>query len=270
MRTPLRLRTAVKSGIFYGTLVFGLGVGSAVVHPSHAHAQSNDDRAKQLFMNGVDLYDEGRYEEALIAWTEAYRLSDRHKILLNMANAYERMGELNRAMDELYRFKIYADSEQREQVERRIRMLEGKIADQAVEPDPEPAPTPDPVGPKPVPDPVPKPPREGGGVRVAPILLIGTGVAALGTGAGFGIASRNAGNTAKESCTDTENGLFCPAEAEDAIQNNRTNALIADIGFAVGAVATATGVIVLATGGKKKGATQVSIAPNSVRWTGSF
>jgi tetratricopeptide (TPR) repeat protein len=237
-----------------------------VFAPSTALAQSDDARAKQLFINGSDLYKEGRYEEALIAWEEAYRLSDRPRILLNMANAYERMGELNRAMDELYRFKIYAEADEREQVERRIRMLEEKIREAAVQPDP--APNIDPV-PNPVPEPRPKPARSGGGVRVAPIVLMGVGVAAIGAGAGFGLASRSAGNAAKESCTEVPDGLYCSTDAQDAIQRNRTNALIADISFAVGAVATATGVVVLATGGKK-GGTQVSVSPNAIRWSGRF
>ncbi len=40
-----------------------------------AFAQEGDSRALELYRNGVQLYEEGRYELAIVAWKEAYAIS---------------------------------------------------------------------------------------------------------------------------------------------------------------------------------------------------
>ncbi|MEZ4323048.1 MAG: hypothetical protein R3F61_36615 [Myxococcota bacterium] len=237
--------------------------------PSPAWAQEEaDDRAKQLYENGADLYNEGRYQEAVLAWEEAYRLSDRPKILFNIANAYERMGNIEKALDQLFRYKVYATADQKEQIERRIRMLETRLAEETPapvpKPDPVPEPSPEPVGPKPV----PRPPKEGGGgAPVGAIALLGGGVVALGAGGALGLVSSGAKKSALESCVEVGDSLFCSSEAEGDLKRHRTTAVAADIGFVVGAVAAGTGVVLLATSGGK---TKLTAGPNHLRLDGRF
>ena len=59
------------------------------VPPVHAQANSDEVRAKELYRNGERLYEEGLYEDAVVAWERAYELSERPLLLYNIANALE-------------------------------------------------------------------------------------------------------------------------------------------------------------------------------------
>jgi tetratricopeptide (TPR) repeat protein len=218
-----------------------------------AHAQTSDpvaeERAKELYENGRILYEEGRYEEAILAWEEAYSISKRARLQFNLANAHERLGNLKKALDALYAYQAFAKAEERELIERRIRTIEDRMATEAPDPVPQPVPV---VGPQPVPEPAPRPPRERGGVNVPAIALIGVGAAAIGTGAVFGASSSSAKGRALDLCVDSGGDLLCPAEADADLKSHRSKALLADIGFAAGALAGGTGVALLAIGGGKK------------------
>ena len=98
--------------------------------PETSLAQSDDARARLLFDNGHQLYMEGRYEDALAAWTEAYALSQRPLILFNMANAYERNGQLEKAVAVLNRYRAYAQPDEQEVILRRIKNMEQRLHEQ--------------------------------------------------------------------------------------------------------------------------------------------
>jgi tetratricopeptide (TPR) repeat protein len=252
-------------------VALALVTATAVLVPDSAQAQDEtDDRAKEMYQNGADLYNEGRYEEAIVAWEEAYRLSNRPKILFNIANAYERMGDIQKALDQLFRYKIYAKADEREQIERRIRMLEARL-DETPAPDPVPKPDPvrDPVGdPSPAPVPRPKPEKtRGGGLPAGPIVLMGGGVAVLGAGAGLGVVSASAKKSALTSCVELPDALYCSSDAQSDLNRHRTTAVLADVSFAVGAIAVGTGVVLLATSGGKA---TLGVGPNSIRLDGRF
>jgi tetratricopeptide (TPR) repeat protein len=96
--------------------------------PPPAEAPSEtEERAKLLFGNGRALYSEGNYEAAILAFQEAYALSNRHSLLFNIANAEERLGRLDDALDTLNRFRVYADQEQQEAINRRIYNIERRL-----------------------------------------------------------------------------------------------------------------------------------------------
>ncbi len=72
--------------------------------PSFARAQivaSPDARARELYLQGDREYQAGRYEQAVAAFQEAYRLSGRPLLLFNLANAYERLGRYAEALEAL-------------------------------------------------------------------------------------------------------------------------------------------------------------------------
>ena len=136
----LLLLTALSLGLF-GPVARAQGTPDA-----------NQERAKELYQNGSLLYDEGRYEDAIIAFQEAYRLSEQPKLLYNIAQAQERLGRYQEALDTLSRYRAYAPAEEREALDRRIRNLERRLEEQGTSTPPaptateRPAPAPTPGG----------------------------------------------------------------------------------------------------------------------------
>lgn len=247
---------------------------SLAVGPSVALAQDDSDaRAFELFTNGRSLYNEGRYDQAVLAFEEAYKLSGRHELLLNIANAHERNGKLEKALEALARYQAFATSDERDQIERRKSMLEKKLAEQTTAPSPvpEPQPAPDPVAPtpKPQPEPVPEPARGGSGRTVLGGTLMGVGVAAVGAGAALGVVSAGAKKRASEKCVDFEGARICPGDAGKDLSLHRSTALTADIAFAVGIALAATGGLLIVTKKRNKG-TAMAIGPSGVQLTGRW
>lgn len=245
-------------------------VGLASLCGGEARAQSGDPpqtetdaerRGRELYENGALLYDEGRYEDAIVAWQAAYDLTQRSGFLFNIANAYERLAKYEEAIDVLGRYRALARAEERETLDRRIRNLEERQAEQArAEPD-RPVPVPAPSGPGPEPE--PEPVQRTGSLRpVVGYTLVGTGAASLATGLGFALSSRAAGVRAEEGCRPLESGLLCPSSASDALGANHRSALVADMGFGAGLALATSGVIVLLTGhGGHEDGGSVSVTP---------
>ncbi len=206
---------------------------------SFAQAQEgNDERARELYENGAILYDEGRYEDAVIAFEEAYRLSGRPALLFNIANALERCGRWGEALDVLSRYRAYAAAEERETLDRRITNLERRIAEAKDDPAPVPV---APVAPKPV---VAAAPAESSPtlLRPLPLAVAGVGVLSLGVGAALGGAALAAHEEADAACTLTNSGsAVCQARAADPLASEAGNAMGADILFIVGAVGLGAG-----------------------------
>ena len=91
--------SSVGKGLLGGTLLLALLFGAAP-----ASAQSDDERARFHFQAGRSYFEQGRYEESVREWSEAYRLSDRHVLLINIANAQERLFRFNDAIRSLERY----------------------------------------------------------------------------------------------------------------------------------------------------------------------
>ncbi len=200
-----------------------------------------DARARELFQNGVILYDEGRYEDAVAAWGEAWRLSGRPLLLYNMANATERLGRWTEAMDLLSRYRAFAPADERETLDRRIGNIERRIAAELP-----------PTGTNGSRSVATVPPRR---LPVAPLVLFGVGGVGLATGAASGLLVLDARAEADALCREAR----CPASAGPALADDRTRSLVADIGLGVGIAALGAGVITLAVG--PRSAVRVGVAP---------
>lgn len=227
-------------------------------------ADASEERARELYQNGAILYEEGRYEEAILAWEAAYKLSSRPQLLFNIANAEERLGHWREALDYLNQYRAYARAEEREVLERRMRNLEARIAElerQTPVPSPvEPAPT-TPTGPAPA-------PSETASVPVAPIVLFSAGGVGLATGVAFGVRATKARNEAASLCVERETGALCPSSAQEALDRGRTSALVADLSIGLGAAAAVGGALSLVLGAD----TAWSAGPGGLglTWTGRF
>ena len=95
MFTSVPARTALS-------LVFMLLVGLS--HQGSAFAQDGAEEgppAYQHFLRGTTAYEQGDYQSALQEWNSAYELDPRAELKFNLAQAYERLGRLQDAVDAL-------------------------------------------------------------------------------------------------------------------------------------------------------------------------
>ncbi len=208
-----------------------------------AHAQDGDDaRARELYDNGATLYDEGRYEDAVAAFEEAYRLSKRPALLFNIANALERLARYDEALDVLSRYRAYAPADERETLDRRITMLERRATEQkaaaaAAPPPPPPAPAAVVVA-----TPTPEPTKTTL-FRPLPLAVSGAGLVALGIGAGLGGGAVGAHTEAADGCApDAGGALRCSSSTAAALDAERGDALAADILMITGALGLGGGI----------------------------
>lgn len=85
--------------------------------------------ARQHFMAGQDYYTQGRYQKAIEEFEEAYRLDPRPLLLFNIAQAYEKLGDLEKTVDYLKRFlEAEPDTDERTSLLNKIANLEARIA----------------------------------------------------------------------------------------------------------------------------------------------
>ena len=213
------------------------------------------ERGKELYDNGVILYDEGRYEDAIVAWSEAHRLTERSGFLFNIANAQERLGDYAAAIETLGRYRALAHADERATLDRRLRNLEARMAAEA--PPVTPAPVPQPVvstvgGPN---DEILDPKGTTNPRRWVGAGLLAAGAASAAVGTGFGIRSRGAGVEALAACAPGDVGTLCSGGASDPLAVNRGSAVVADVGFAAGAVLSTVGVVLLLSGGTTRAPT---------------
>jgi tetratricopeptide (TPR) repeat protein len=153
------------------------------------------ERAVELFENGSKLYEEGAYEAAIVAFRESLRLSAEPALHYNIANALERLGELEAARDELNTYRALAPADEADSLDRRLAAMDRRIQEEAAAAEaarlaaiPPTQLTPQPAAPAPV----APPPAEAS--RRSPrwaLVVAGGTVAALG-GAGAGITYGNA------------------------------------------------------------------------------
>ena len=204
-----------------------------------APREADDQRARVLYENGAILYEEGRYEDAVVAWKEGYELSNRPLFLFNIANALERIGRWEEALEYLNQYRAFAPSEERTVLERRMRNIERRLEESG-------------QGTPPVEE--TSGAREDASTPVAPVAkttagtlgpgagLIGGGAAVLGLGAGLAVVAVSARSEAETLCKDSTAGLLCPADAAPFLERDAGFSLASDVVFGVGAGMAVVGV----------------------------
>ncbi|MCA9707470.1 MAG: tetratricopeptide repeat protein [Myxococcales bacterium] len=257
MRSTPAWRSRVLS-----TLVAVAVAGAAMPSPAGAEPSAEDiERARELYENGVSLFEEGSYQGAVLAFQRAYELSEDNNLLYNIALAYDRLGEFERAIEYLDRYRALAPKSERAELERRKKSLVKRLEKQqeteagAPEPDDD-EPTDDaPTDDEPTDDeitPPPASPRDDRQFPPAAGALLGTAVVGLGLGIGFGVSSLRHSRSAEQGCTGAGDDLYCLSSSGDDLRRGRTHGIVADVSFAVGAAATVGMVIVLALAARKR------------------
>jgi hypothetical protein len=79
--------------------------------PAPAQSSAGPASAREAFRRGEAAYSAGNYDAAVREWTNAYAADPRPRIQFNLSQAYERMGQLEKAIDALKRFLESGDPE---------------------------------------------------------------------------------------------------------------------------------------------------------------
>jgi tetratricopeptide (TPR) repeat protein len=109
---------------------------AAAAQETHAYpdcttrpSEGDIEGAMGAFKAGKARYDEGNRERAILYWEDAYRMDcTAHDLLINLATAYELQGNKEQALVALQTYlSRVPDSKKREQVTRRIELLESRL-----------------------------------------------------------------------------------------------------------------------------------------------
>jgi tetratricopeptide (TPR) repeat protein len=227
----------------------GLGSPEAAETGEDAGASSDDpqlERAMAAFERGTRAYDEGRYEDALVAFQDAATLYASADFQYNIGLCFEKLDQLDEAIRAFETYlRTKADPPDRASVEDRVARLRAEVqrrkreeaerieaereaAVQAAELD----------GPKPA-----RP------LIVAGAALVGLGtVVALGGGTGFGIAARRRSHELDEIQDGGNPGQATFADARDLEREGKRFEALQVTFAAVGAAVAITGVALIAVG----------------------
>lgn len=227
----------------------------------HADENADDLRARQLYDNGAILYDEGRYEDAIVAWQEAWNLSERPLLLYNIANAQERLGLWREALETLNRYRAFARPEERERLDRRINNLERRLAEDGA-----------PVATATLPSATTTttiPVDEVQAVRRTgwiPVAAYGVGGVGMISGTVFALQARSARDTASGLCMASVSGTICPDSATESLGLDSSRSLLADGAFLLGGLGIAGGTVAVAL----LDGSPVTITPRGLLFRGQF
>lgn len=273
--------------------LFGfIGCGTALAVPTEAYAQNKtekaatDQRARELFQKGDVAYSEGRYEEALASFQEAYDLSGRSQLLFNISNALERLGRYQEAVDALEKYLASGKAKDRDVVQKRLANLKKRVEEQKKEQE-KLAKEEEEKRKKEEEERAKREAAQGNGANngggstgpkqpdkpetpLLPWILIGGGAAVFVTGGVFGILTLGARGEAKDGCTDTNAGHLCSQDASSAIDREKTFGLVADIGMLSGLVLAGVGTYFLITNKPAQPSIKVGVRPGGVILGGSF
>jgi len=227
-----------------------------LVLPATAQAERDDTlRAKELYRNGERLYEEGLYEDAIVAWELAFELSKRPLLLYNIANALERIGKWEEALRRINQYRALAPEEERETLDRRMRAIERRL-EQKREADE-------------------KATRDAAAVRVTQakpgaannntnllelsprqqgaqgpqgsptgaIILMGIGGAGLSAGGIMAGLALEARSQAELACKTSGNTSLCPTAAGPVLDRDASLSVGADISLVAGGTALGAGII---------------------------
>ena len=235
----------------WGSLLLAGGPARALPNPpTHKVSKKDDAHARKLYKKGDRAYAEGRYEDAVAAFEQAYRLSGRSLLLFNLGNAYERLGRYGDAAEALDRYLPDAKPSEQETVEKRIDNLRRRAKEEQEKQKPPPPPPVEKETRKPA-QPVAPTKSESSSPSLG-YALLGVGGGAIVIGGVFGGLALGARSDEKPDCASAAGGRFCTVDANSSITRDQRYSLIADVGIGVGVVAAGVGAYLVFSSHKGK------------------
>lgn len=228
------MRSKIAAGA--AALVLTLSMSARAQEPSEA-----DAAARVHFESGRAHFDSGNYELAMHEFQASWELSQRHALLYNLYVTAERLGQLDLAIDYLERYLDQGELEndrraafQRRLANLRVRRDRARTAEEEEESSE-------------------APPSSGGGGDLLPagiaFGIAGAGLLSFAITGGLALAEDDA---LANSCGATRS---CTASDVSTLA---TLGAVADASWIVGAVAAATGVVLLVTLGLGDGSAETA------------
>ncbi len=215
--------------------------------PSGADVAPTDERsarAHAAFLRGRDAYTAGRFEEALALFEEAYAIEPHPVLLYNIANAHDRLGQLEEA---LRRYREYRaalpEAENIEFVSRRIQLIEEEMGRR--EEASTPTQSPEPSDSSETSDSAePAPDSSGREANLTPTVTVLSVAGAVGLAAiGTGVASFVVRNDIASDCVDS----VCPASRRADADTMHSLAIATDVLMGVSLIGIAVGIVLRLT-----------------------
>lgn len=227
---------------------------------SPALAQDAETQARTRFEAGRTSFAAGEYEEALHDFERAYELSPRPELLYNIGSAAERSAHDQGALDAYRAFVIaLPDHESRDDVDRRIVVLEARLRAHAslVEPTPEPT-----LAPPTVPPTVRT--EERGGWLLSWVALGATALAGGAAGLSWALAN-DAYGSLEQSCYARGCSDAQIASSDVQARLDATTAMLV-----VSGVLAAATIVLFIVEAPSTVETSVAIGPGSLEVRGTF
>lgn len=242
-----------------------LAFALTLVTRAGATEDADRKRALELFKESKQLYQEGRFRDAIERLEQAYALAPEPVLLYNLGRAFESSGELERAIDA---YRRYLDEEpnapDRGAISARIDTLERQLKErqalerqreaQSKQPPTTPVREPAPAEPEPEP------------ASIWPWLTVGAGAVVLTSGAVLGIVAQNQREAADDERT--------AKAAKEGFSDAQRTASWANVAFVAGGVLVVGGVSwALIEGANRSPAharLRLAVSPAGARLEGSF
>lgn len=195
---------------------------------------SDDERARGHFNAGASYFDQRRYDLAAREFEEAFRLSDRPALLLNLSTTYERLDQLDRAAESLEQYlQREPTSPQRRTLEIRLEELRRQLREQAAAPPAETTPA----------TPAPSAPSSGpSGLLIGSLVSLGAAAIFGGVAIGTGLVSNDRLAQLQAECGPER---MCPPGLDGVIDEGETMALVSTVFTFAGIAAAIAGATLL-------------------------
>ena len=263
-------------------LTLATGGAPSVARAQKANVSQKDRReAKRLFNQAHLAYRRGDYEEAILKWEQSFDLSGEPLIYLSIANAYERLGDPEQALDYLTRWREKAPRREHEELDQRIESLQRRVDDKRAEEERRKREEEERLAKE-------KERLEKERQRKLEELrqqeeesatdvwmitgwsMVGVGGAAVIAGLVVDGVAASKRPDQDEACTDSGDGLLCRDARRDDIESSNTLAIAGDVTWIVGGIVAAGGVVALLTlaGDDGDEDTNASARPRFAPWVG--
>lgn len=232
-------------------LVRGMLLSALVTGPAAAQTGGDADPVEALAAQGLECFQKRDFNCAVDKYREAYRIEPVAALLYNIAFIYDKkLEQLQLARDYYFRYVKAPDPDPDTKLAALERIVEIDQILQTKKPDPKDEPK----------QPPPPPPPPDKTQLYAGWATLGAGVVIGGLGGVFGLLASQA--------ADTQSSTTDPAEWNDIRDSGPTQALIGDIGMAVGGAAVIAGLVLVLTydegdSAKPETGASIQVAPSA-------